>query len=296
MDDCRDPYPKGPTAPEQDDEGATIRIVLVDDHVLVAEGTRQLLDAEPGLEVVGEARTAEEGLRILERLRPDVALVDVNLPGMSGLELARLATSSYPEVLVLIVSAYDDYAYVTEALDIGVAGYLLKTASARELVDAVRAVADGVFVLDRAMSLRLTRRGRRTPPDTAVLTPREREVLGLLARGRSNKQAAAELGLGLRTVEGHVSSVLGKLGVSSRTEAVLHALAHHLVDPGPPSPGRATARAPAPCAAPPTRRCERPGSGPFRRWWCSSPPPTSSPTFTRPSRRTPSRAAFPWHS
>lgn len=222
--------PGEPAAPEHDSESETIRIVLVDDHALVAEGTRQLLDAEPGLAVVGEARTAEEGLRLLEALRPAVALVDVNLPGMSGLELARLAATSCPEVLVLIVSAYDDYAYVTEALDIGVAGYLLKTASARELVDAVRAVADGVFVLDRAVSLRLSRRGRRSAPDAVVLTPREREVLALLARGRSNKQAAAELGLGLRTVEGHVSSLLGKLGVSSRTEAVLHALEHHLVD------------------------------------------------------------------
>jgi DNA-binding NarL/FixJ family response regulator len=223
------PDDKAPTA-ELDNAGGSIRIVLVDDHALVAEGTRQLLDAEDGLEVVGEARTGEEALPLLESLRPDVALVDVNLPGMSGLELARLASRSCPEVLILIVSAYDDYAYVTEALDIGVAGYLLKTASARELVDAVRAVADGVFVLDRAVSLRLTRRGRRSPPEPAMLTPREREVLFLLAQGRSNKQAAAELGLGLRTVEGHVSSILGKLGVSSRTEAVLHALEHHLVD------------------------------------------------------------------
>lgn len=209
---------------------AAIRVVLVDDHALVAEGTRQLLEAEPDLEVVGEARTGEDGLRLLEELAPDVALVDVNLPGMSGLELARLASSSHPEVLILIVSAYDDYAYVSQALEVGVAGYLLKTASARELVDAVRAVADGVFVLDKAVSLRLTRRGRRGVPDTATLTRRESDVLSLLARGRSNKQVASELGLGLRTVEGHVSSVLAKLGVSSRTEAVLYALEHHLVD------------------------------------------------------------------
>ena len=208
-----------------------IRVVLVDDHALVAEGTRQLLDAEADLEVVGEARTGEDGLVLLERLRPDVALVDVNLPGISGLELARQAASSSPEVVILMVSAYDDYAYVSQALELGVAGYLLKTATATELVDAVRAVAHGVFVLDKAVSLRLTRRGRQGESGPTALTQREGEVLTLLSRGRSNKQVAAELGLGLRTVEGYVSSILAKLGVASRTEAVLHALSHGLVEP-----------------------------------------------------------------
>ena len=130
-----------------------------------------------------------------------------------------------------MVSAYDDYAYVAEALEIGVGGYLLKTATARELVDAVRAVADGIFVLDQALSSRLTRRRRTGPSAASTLTRRESEVLGVLARGRSNQQIAAELGLGQRTVEGHVSSVLGKLGVASRAEAVAYALGHHLVVP-----------------------------------------------------------------
>jgi DNA-binding NarL/FixJ family response regulator len=206
-----------------------IRVVIVDDHALVREGTLQLLEQEADVEVVGQAGSGEEGLDVLGRLRPDVALIDVNLPGMSGLELARAAAGSLPEVRVLIVSAYDDYAYVAEALEIGVSGYLLKTASARELVDAVRAVASGVFVLDRAVSGRLARRRRSGAPGAGALTPRETDVLGLLARGRSNKQIAAELGLGLRTVEGHVSSVLGKLGVASRTEAVAYALGHRLV-------------------------------------------------------------------
>ncbi|MHB1986553.1 MAG: LuxR C-terminal-related transcriptional regulator [Acidimicrobiales bacterium] len=127
------------------------------------------------------------------------------------------------------MSAYDDYAYVVEALDVGVGGYLLKTASTKELLDAVRAVADGVFVLDRAVSGRLARRWRSSVPGTGALTRRETDVLRLLARGRSNKQIATELGLGLRTIEGHVSSVLGKLGVASRTEAVVYALGHRLI-------------------------------------------------------------------
>lgn len=208
-----------------------IRVVIVDDHALVREGTVQLLEQEVDVEVVGQAGSGEDGLGVLEQSRPDVALVDVNLPGMSGLELARKAAASVPAVRVLIVSAYDDYAYVAEALEIGVGGYLLKNASARELVDAVRAVADGVFVLDRAISGRLARRWRDDTPTAGALTRRETDVLSLLARGRSNKQIAAELGLGLRTVEGHVSSVLGKLGVTSRTEAVAYALGHRLVVP-----------------------------------------------------------------
>jgi DNA-binding NarL/FixJ family response regulator len=163
-------------------------------------------------------------------LSPDVALIDVNLPGMSGLALARAVAASLPGVRVLILSAYDDYAYVAEALEIGVGGYLLKTATTRELVNAVRAVAEGVFVLDQALSSRLTRR-RRGPPAARTLTQRERDVLGVLAQGRSNQQIAAELGLGQRTVEGHVSSVLGKLGVASRAEAVAYVLSHRPVPP-----------------------------------------------------------------
>jgi DNA-binding NarL/FixJ family response regulator len=208
-----------------------VRVVIVDDHALVREGTIQLLKQVADVEVVGEAGSGEEAVTVLSDQRPDVALVDVNLPGMSGLELARRASATWPTLRILMVSAYDDYAYVAEALEIGVGGYLLKTASARELVDAVRAVADGVFVLDRAVSLRLTRRARHESADADALTRREAEVLELLARGRSNKQIATELSLGLRTVEGHVSNVLAKLGVQSRTEAVAYALGRRLVAP-----------------------------------------------------------------
>ncbi|MDE3065593.1 MAG: response regulator transcription factor [Acidobacteriota bacterium] len=208
-----------------------VRIVIVEDHALVREGTVQLLRQVPDLDVVGEAGSGEDALRVLEELRPDVVLVDVNLPGMSGLELARRVAASLPDVRVLIVSAYDDYGYVAEAMDVGVGGYILKSASARELVDAVRAVADGVFVLDRAVSGRLSRRARSGATSVGALTPRETEVLTSLARGRTNKQIAVELDLGLRTVEGHVSNVLAKLGVQSRTEAVAFALGQHLVTP-----------------------------------------------------------------
>ena len=209
-----------------------IRVAIVDDHALVREGTLQLLEQDPGIAVVGQAGTYEEGLDLIDKTHPDVVIVDINLPGASGLELARDNAVRHPETRVLVVSAYDDYAYVTEALEIGVGGYLLKTASGKELVDAVCAVADGVFVLDRAVSGRLARRWRTGPAEARDLTPRETDVLRLLARGLSNKQVAAELSLGVRTVEGYVSNVFSKLGVASRTEAVLFALSHHLIERG----------------------------------------------------------------
>ncbi len=207
--------------------GAPVRLVIVDDHALVREGTSRLLDQEPDLSVVGTAGSAEEAEELFGGLRPDVALVDVSLPGRSGLELARWASESEPDVRVVILSAYDDIAFVDEALNTGVAGYLLKTASGHELADAVRAAAGGVFVLDGAISRRLARRpSNERPRQPAALTPREAEVLALVARGLPNKRIAAELGLGVRTVEGYVSGLLGKLGVASRTEAALYALSH----------------------------------------------------------------------
>lgn len=223
-----------PSPPATEVDGAApaaarIRLVIIDDHALVREGTVHLLEQAADFEVVGQAGSGEEGLTLIERLRPDVALVDVSLPTMSGLEVARAASQSCPEVRLLILSAYDDYAYVAEALDIGVDGYLLKTATIKELVDAVRAVADGVLVLDRGVSGRLVRRRGATPQPVNGLTPRESDVLPLLAQGYSNKQIAAELDLGVRTVEGHVASLLGKLGVASRAEAVAYALSHGLV-------------------------------------------------------------------
>jgi DNA-binding NarL/FixJ family response regulator len=206
-----------------------ITIVVVEDHTLVREGTAELLERAPGLKVVGQAGSAEEALGLLAHADPDVLLTDVELPGMNGIDLAREVTQRHPDIRVLILSAYDDYAYVIGALEIGVAGYLLKTASAGELRDAVRTAASGALVLDRAISRRMTNRWRGgANPGPAALTARETDVLRLIARGLPNKQIASELGLGLRTVESHVSSVLGKLGLGSRTEAALYAVSHRM--------------------------------------------------------------------
>lgn len=205
-----------------------IRIVVVEDHTVVREGTAELLQRDPDLSVVGQAASGEDAVALLCDLRPDVALVDVELPGMNGIALARVVAERAPEVRVLILSAYDDYAYVMGALDAGVAGYLLKTTSAREVCNAVRTAAGGALVLDEAISQRLTRRWRAGTGAPATLTGRETDVLRLIGRGMSNKQIASQLGLGLRTVESHVSSVLGKLGLNSRTEAALYAVSRHV--------------------------------------------------------------------
>lgn len=210
-----------------------IGILVVEDHRLVREGTAELLEREPGLTVLGQAASAEQALELIGSLCPDVALVDVELPGMNGIALAREIAASSAQTRVLVLSAYDDYAYVIGALEAGVTGYLLKTASARELADAVRTAAGGALVLDESISRRLTRRWRSgLDKAPAALTARESEVLALIARGMSNRQIASALALGQRTVESHVSSVLGKLGLGSRTEAALYAVSHRLTQPG----------------------------------------------------------------
>ena len=195
-----------------------------------------LLEAESDFQVVGVAGTGEQALELIARLLPEVALVDVSLPGMSGVDLARALGDRRLPVRVLILTAYDDYAYVNAALEAGVGGYLLKTASTRELGDAIRVVAGGAFVVDGAVSARLGRRRPEAPshggapaPFPEALTPRERDVLRLLSVGSSNKEIAARLSLGVRTVESYVSSILMKIGATSRTQAVAHALRHGLV-------------------------------------------------------------------
>jgi DNA-binding NarL/FixJ family response regulator len=207
---------------------ASVTVVLVEDHRLVREGTRQLLDRDPSIRVVGEASTGEEAVRLALDLRPSVMLVDVQLEGMNGIDVIRTVTRVATQVRCVVLSAYDDYVYITEAFEAGACGYLLKTVSASELVGAVRAAAAGATVTDERISKRLMERWRSKRPATGRLTPRETDVLRLLVKGSSNKEIAATLGVGLRTVEGYVSNVFAKCAVRSRTEAVLYALRHNL--------------------------------------------------------------------
>lgn len=207
-------------------EREPIRIVIVDDHGLHRDGTRQILAQHSDLLVVDEATSGELALAVVNQQQPDVVLMDIGLPGMNGIEVTRKVRASHPGVRVLIVTAYDDDEYVRSALDAGAGGYLRKTAPGRELVEAIRAVAGGATVLSSDLAARVLRPVRGTGCE---LTERELEVLTLMADGLHNKQIAARLMISQRTVERHCDNIYGKLGVGSRTEAVVHALTRGLV-------------------------------------------------------------------
>ena len=213
-----------------------IRILLADDHAVLREGMRDLLSREPDLEVVGEAATGLEAVELCEQLRPDVALMDIVMPGVNGIEATRRIKRSSPTTAVLILSAYDDDRYVLGLLEAGAAGYLLKSARGEELIQAIRAVDAGESVLHPSVMARLLARAMRSKSgpsardDERSLTQRELEVLRLAARGMSNKDIANELALSLPTVKAHLVNVFNKMGVGSRTEAVLQALGKGWLD------------------------------------------------------------------
>ena len=215
------------------DTGKPIRIVIADDHALVREGTRQILEDHPGLVVAGEAQDGEEAVAMVSRLQPDVVLMDISMPKMNGIDATRIIKKESPNTSVLILTAYDDDQYIFALLDAGAAGYLLKNVRGKELAQAVRAVAEGESVLHPAIAAKVFKRYTRS--DQAVdeniepLTNRESEVLAIAARGLSNKMIARELSLSDRTVQVHLSNIFGKLGVASRTEAVITALRQGLL-------------------------------------------------------------------
>lgn len=210
-------------------EPEVIRVVVVDDHALHRDGTRQILEAHPDLQVVGEAASGEVALALVNQLGPDVVLMDIRLPGMNGIEAMRQLTRDHPDVRVLMVSAYDEDEYVRGALEAGAAGYLRKTAPGKELVEAVRAVAGGASVLQSGLTARLLISSRETERGAADLTERELTVLRMLAAGMRNRELAARLGISPRTVDRHCDNIYAKLGVGSRTEAVVRAISTKLL-------------------------------------------------------------------
>jgi len=207
-----------------------IRILIADDHAFVREGTRRILEQEPDLEVVAEAGDGEEAVRLASDLKPDVAIIDVAMPKLDGIEATRRIKALCPAVAVLVLSAYDDDQFVFGLLEAGAAGYLLKSVRGHEIVDAIRAVDAGESVLHPSVARKVlnrfasvSSRAQRKKP-LELLTDREMEVLKLVTKGLSNKDIADGLSLSVRTVQGHLANIFNKLGVSSRTEAVVHAL------------------------------------------------------------------------
>jgi DNA-binding NarL/FixJ family response regulator len=219
----------------------SIRILIVDDQELVRTGFRLFLETQPGLEVVGEAADGEEALERVRRLRPDVVLMDIRMPNMDGVEATARLTSGAgePAPRVLVLTTFDLDEYVFGALRAGAAGFLLKDASRERLVEAIRVVHDGEALLSPSITRRLiedfaARTDPIEPPAAmlAQLTPREREVLVLVAHGLSNTEIAARLVVTEATVKSHVGSILLKLGLRDRVQAVVFAYEHGIVVAG----------------------------------------------------------------
>ena len=209
-----------------------IRILIVDDHSVIRRGLRILFDADPEMEVVGEAGDGREAIRQAELLRPDVVLLDVSMPVMGGLEAARKLKEGGFEGAILFLTMHEDESLLHEALGTGAAGYVIKRAEDAEILAAVHAAHRGDIYVHPAMTRALFQRPRPATPEPSLsdpLTRREIEVLRLLARGNTNRQLAEAIGISIRTAEGHRANILGKLGLTSRVELVAYAEKHGLL-------------------------------------------------------------------
>lgn len=205
-----------------------MRVLLAEDHKIVRQGTRMFLESM-GVEIVGEATTGTEAVKLARRLQPDVVLMDIHMPELTGVEATRRIRHDNADVRVLVLTAYDDPAYVHALLDAGADGYVLKTAEFAHLYRALQDVAVGRSAFDDEMIARAAQHEESSPKMVEGLTDREIEILGLAARGLTNKEIGRQLFISDRTVQGHLQNIYQKLGVSSRTEAVTAGLSHGLI-------------------------------------------------------------------
>jgi two-component system response regulator NreC len=211
----------------------TIRILIADDHVVVRSGLRALLETDPELEVVGEAANGTDTLRMSEELTPDMILLDITMPPENGIVTAKQLKEKRPGVIVLFLTMHEDESLLHEALRAGASGYVIKRAEESEIIQAIHATSNGDIYVHPSMTRALlhqpvTAERRRGEPVVA-LTPRELDVLRLLAKGNTNRQIADLLDLSIRTVENHRANLMGKLGLVSRVELVNYAEEHHLL-------------------------------------------------------------------
>jgi len=206
---------------------AKIRVLLADDHHIVRAGVRQLLESAGDLQIIAEAGDGEEAQDLIQKHKPDVAVLDIQMPKASGIEVTRWVRANLPEVGVLILTAYDDDPYVMAVLQAGANGYVLKTAQADELIQAVRDVNEGKSALDPAVTRKLMSNLFKKPEKMTAepLTDRELDVLRLAAKGFTNKAIGMQLGISDRTVQGHLAHIFDKMQATSRTEAVMRAVA-----------------------------------------------------------------------
>jgi NarL family two-component system response regulator LiaR len=218
-----DPTPSSPNSENR------IRVLITDDHALVRTGLRFFLLASDDLELVGEAGSGEESLQLCAQLHPDVVLMDLIMPGMNGLTAIRNIRERWPHIQIITLTNFQEAGLVQEALQAGAMGYLLKNVSADELTGAIRAAYAGRPTLAPEATQALIQVTTHSPTPGHDLTPREREILALMVKGLSNPEIAERLVVSLSTVKFHVSSILSKLGVTSRAEAIALAWQHHLV-------------------------------------------------------------------
>jgi two-component system response regulator NreC len=211
-----------------------IHILIADDHGVLRAGLRTLLNAEPDLEVIAEASDGNDVLRLASELHPDIVLLDISMPGPGGIEVTRRLKEALPELRVLILTAHEDESMLREAVQAGAAGYIIKRAVESELINAIHAVWRGDLYVHPAMTRALLRETSLFPvsaePAVESLTPREIEVLRLIAKGYTNGQIAKELNLSVRTVESHRANLMGKLELRSRVELVRYAMEHGLFE------------------------------------------------------------------
>lgn len=206
------------------------KVLIADDHALLRESMRNLLDRQDDIEVVGEACDGEEAIKLSAKLKPDIAVMDIVMPKLNGIEASKEIKKVSPSTAILILTAYDDAQYVMGLLEAGAAGYLLKSARGRDVVAAIRAVREGESVLHPSIIAMLLKRALGLPAEDNKpkgrenLTEREIEVLKLAATGMSNKEIAEKLSVTVRTVKAHISNVFAKMDVASRTEAILKAM------------------------------------------------------------------------
>ena len=205
------------------------RLVIVDDHELARAGLRSMLADQRGLELVGEAANGEEAIAICHRLQPDIALIDIRMPKLNGLETCRAIKHECPGTSVILITIHENPDYLLEALKVGAAGYLLKDITQRELLSALRQVRSGESILDKELMVRLLLRLTSETLAHAEAAPerlsaREMQVLQLLVKGQTNPEIARNLTVSVSTVKNHVEHILAKLGVSDRTQAAVHAI------------------------------------------------------------------------
>lgn len=212
------------------------RVIIADDHALLRESMRNLLDRQEDMEVVGEAADGEEAIRLSLKTKPDIAVLDIVMPRLNGIEASKEIKKVSPGTAIIILTAYDDPQYVLGLLEAGAAGYLLKSARGRDVVAAIRAVREGESVLHPSIIAMLLKRAlgvqvsENRPISRESLTEREIEVLKLAAQGMSNKEIAENLSVTVRTVKAHISNLFAKMDVASRTEAILKAVREGWLD------------------------------------------------------------------